>query len=86
MSNNYSYFPVIFNTESDCVRVQKALEDIGVIARRYFYPSVNEMKIFQPSSCPISEGISRRILCLPCHDRVNVFDVGKITQTIIDSL
>jgi dTDP-4-amino-4,6-dideoxygalactose transaminase len=86
MSNNYSYFPVIFNTENDCIKVQKALEDIGVIARRYFYPSVNEMKIFQPSSCPISEGISRRILCLPCHDRVNVFDVGKITQTIIDTL
>lgn len=83
---NYSYFPVIFESEEQCLRVFAELLKIDVIARRYFFPSLNEMSIFEKYSCPISEDISRRVLCLPCHDRVNIFDVDKIAQTIINSL
>ena len=61
------------------------LEKINVIARRYFYPSVNEFKIYAPIfSCPISEDISRRIICLPCHDRVTINDVNRISWKIRD--
>jgi dTDP-4-amino-4,6-dideoxygalactose transaminase len=85
-SNNFSYFPVIFDSEEDCLRVYNELLKIDVIARRYFFPSLNEIKIFERTACPISEDISRRILCLPCHDRVHIFDVDKISRTIINTI
>jgi dTDP-4-amino-4,6-dideoxygalactose transaminase len=86
-SYNYSYFPVIFESEEIVLKVIEALDKIDVIARRYFYPSVNEFKIYQDlSQCPISEDISRRIVCLPCHDRVNSNDVNRIVWKIRDVL
>ena len=80
---NFSYFPVIFETESECIKVYEELNKIDVIARRYFYPSLNTMKaIFEDQSCPISEDISSRILCLPCHDRVTLEDCERIAAFI----
>lgn len=81
-SYNYSYFPVIFETEAICLAVYTAIDSINIMPRRYFYPSVNEFEIFEKHSCPISEDISRRVLCLPCHDRVTEADVIEICEVI----
>ena len=81
-SYNFSYFPIIFETEEQCLKVYAALDAIKIMPRRYFYPSVNEFKIFDPQSCPISEDISRRVLCLPCHDGVKLMDIDEIAYTI----
>lgn len=81
-SYNYSYCPIIFETEDQVLKVMEALEEIDVIARRYFYPSVNEFPVFFKQSCPISEDISRRIICVPCHDRVTPEDVRRISNVI----
>ena len=37
---NYSYYPVLFKTEEDLLRTQKALNDKNIYPRRYFYPSL----------------------------------------------
>ena len=82
-SYNYSYFPIILPTEEKVIRIMEELETINVIARRYFYPSVNEFKIYSKHyDCPISEDISRRIICLPCHDGVIINDVNRISWKI----
>jgi dTDP-4-amino-4,6-dideoxygalactose transaminase len=84
---NYSYCPIIFDSEETCLRVFAELLKIDVLSRRYFHPSINELSIFNNRvNCPVSEDISRRILCLPCHDRVDIFDVDRISHTIINSL
>jgi dTDP-4-amino-4,6-dideoxygalactose transaminase len=85
-SYNYSYFPIIFKSESIVLEIMSELEKVGIIARRYFYPSISEYSIFDAKSCPISEDISRRIICLPCHDRVTVHDVENISTIIKDLL
>ena len=56
------------------------------MARRYFYPSLNELKWGYGQSCPISEDISKRILCLPSHDRVTDEDVDIICQRIREAI
>jgi dTDP-4-amino-4,6-dideoxygalactose transaminase len=82
-SYNYSYFPIILPTEEKVIRIMEELETINVTARRYFYPSVNEFKIYPKHyDCPISEDISRRIICLPCHDGVIINDVNRISWKI----
>lgn len=80
---NYSYFPVIFDSESSLLKVEKALNDENIFPRRYFYPSVNIYKnIVKYSSTPISEDISSRILCLPLYFNLRNKDIIKIVNIV----
>lgn len=67
---NYSYFPIVFNDEKVLLETEAALKEKQIIPRRYFYPSLNTLDyLTESSACPVSEGISRTILCLPVfHD------------------
>lgn len=80
---NYSYFPVIFPSEEVLIKVEKALNDKNIFPRRYFYPSVNTYSnVVKYESMPISEDISKRVLCLPLY-----FDLlGNEQELIIKTI
>ena len=83
---NYSYFPVIFETEQDLLKVENALNAENIFPRRYFYPSVNtytEIVNYQPM--PISEDISKRILCLPLYWKLEEEDIQRIAKITISA-
>lgn len=80
---NYSYFPVIFESEAHLLKVEKALNTENIFPRRYFYPSVNTYtNIIEYQPTPVSEDISKRILCLPLYWRLKIFEIEKIIQII----
>jgi dTDP-4-amino-4,6-dideoxygalactose transaminase len=86
-SYNYSYFPVIFKTESDCLNIKSKLEIAGFSSRRYFYPSLNTLD-YLPSyqACEVSESIAKRVLCLPLYsdlEHEHVYKICEIIQTIL---
>jgi dTDP-4-amino-4,6-dideoxygalactose transaminase len=85
---NYSYFPVIFEAEEDLIRVEKRLNEENFYPRRYFYPSVNLYSKILPhkQECPISEDISKRILCLPLYWGIKKSNVETIAQIIKNEL
>ncbi|WP_438965772.1 DegT/DnrJ/EryC1/StrS family aminotransferase [Flavobacterium sp.] len=62
---NYSYYPVIFDTEENLLWTMKKLNDNNIFPRRYFYPSLNTINYVEGESMPVSESISSRVLCLP---------------------
>ncbi|GAA3779628.1 DegT/DnrJ/EryC1/StrS family aminotransferase [Flavobacterium ginsengiterrae] len=64
---NYSYYPVIFESEEKLLIVQNALIENQIVPRRYFYPSLNQIEYVFGVSMPISESISSRVLCLPIY-------------------
>ena len=64
---NYSYYPVIFESEEILLQVQKILNESQIFPRRYFYPSLNTMDYISGNSMPISESVASRILCLPLY-------------------
>lgn len=74
---NFSYYPIIFESEKQLVRVKDALEQRNIYPRRYFYPSLNTLPYINYASMPISETISNCILCLPLY-------VSLTKQTILD--
>jgi dTDP-4-amino-4,6-dideoxygalactose transaminase len=66
---NYAYAPLVFPTEDMLIAAVGELTKLDIHARRYFLPSLNTLDYLNPSSCPVSESISKRILCLPLfHD------------------
>lgn len=84
---NYSYFPVVFKTEEDLLKVLKALNEKNVYPRRYFYPSINTFnKLFPTVSVPCSENIASRILCLPLYYNLSTNEIDRIINIIAMTL
>ena len=83
---NYSYYPVIFETESALLKVQAALNGQQVLPRRYFYPSLNTIAYTSGQSMPVSESIAARVLCLPLFAGLAQADLEKITAIINSGL
>ena len=65
---NFSYYPILFPNEKKLLSVLEKLNKKQIFPRRYFYPSLNKLSFIQSSnSCPVSEEISSKILCLPFY-------------------
>ena len=82
-TENYSYFPIVFKTEEQLLKVQKALNDENIFPRRYFYPSLDTLEYIEPKQeCEISRDISRRILCLPIYAELTKAEQNSILNII----
>ncbi|MFT7421198.1 MAG: dTDP-4-amino-4,6-dideoxygalactose transaminase [Arcticibacterium sp.] len=80
---NYSYFPVIFDSEERMLKVVKLLGEKEIYPRRYFYPSVNTYReVVEYKRVPISEGVSKRILCLPLYKNLLMSDIKRVIKII----
>jgi dTDP-4-amino-4,6-dideoxygalactose transaminase len=83
---NNSYFPVIFESETMLLRVMETLNLHNIYPRRYFYPSLSELPYVHDQRSPISEDISRRILCLPLYHTLSREEVDMICRLVKRSI
>ena len=80
---NYSYYPIIFNTEAVLLTAKAAMNDAEIFPRRYFYPGLNTLPYASGKPMPISDDISRRILCLPVSAHMEPADVRNVTEHLV---
>lgn len=84
---NYSYYPIIFNSEEQLLKVETILIEYEIQARRYFYPSLSKLPyINNTSDVSVSEDIAERILCLPLYYALKDDEVIKISNLINSKL
>jgi dTDP-4-amino-4,6-dideoxygalactose transaminase len=84
---NYSYYPVIFNTEELLLTVKNKLADNEIYTRRYFYPSLNQLPYLNRQQyCYVSEDLSRRVLCLPLYVGLTEKEQDKVCGIILDTI
>jgi len=82
-TKNNAYFPVVFESEKKLLEVVAAVEKDNIYPRRYFYPSLNNLPYLKDKySCPNSEDISKRVLCLPLYVELENKDVEKIARIV----
>lgn len=82
-SYNYSYMPIVFESEELALKVEKTLNENDIFPRRYFYPSLDTLDYFGiPNNCYKSQDIASRILCLPSHNWLTDSDMSKIIKMI----
>jgi dTDP-4-amino-4,6-dideoxygalactose transaminase len=80
---NYAYYPVVFSSEEKLLQAIERLKQDGIQARRYFYPALNTLPFLSnTTSCPISESISARILCLPLSTYTTPEEVKQVADRI----
>lgn len=83
---NYSYYPILFESEEQLLTVQKYLNESQIFPRRYFYPSLNTINYINGTAMPISEDIASRIVCLPLYAGLTSAELQKITTIINQNL
>ena len=80
---NYAYYPILFEKEASLLEAIKNLNQANIYPRRYFYPSLNTLPYLdEKQSCPISENIASRILCLPLYYELESEIIERIVGII----
>ena len=83
---NYSYYPVIFESEVILLKVQVTLNQNDIFPRRYFYPSLNTIDYTEGDEMLVSESVAIRVLCLPLYCELELLDMEKIVLKINSNL
>jgi dTDP-4-amino-4,6-dideoxygalactose transaminase len=86
LDRNFSYYPIMFASEDQLLKVTEILNNYQIYPRRYFYPSLNNLPTVTGNICINSEDISKRILCLPLSADITEGDITKISSIIMSSL
>ena len=76
--SNYSYFPILLESENILLEVMAQLEGHRIGTRRYFYPGLNELEYVRKQQMSVCDSIAQRILCLPLY-----FDLSEEEQLLI---
>lgn len=87
---NYAYMPVIFDKElfgKSRDEVFEQLKNHEIIARKYFYPAINDMECYchlrDQQHTPIAHDISLRVLTLPIYEGLDLETVDHICDIIL---
>jgi dTDP-4-amino-4,6-dideoxygalactose transaminase len=80
---NYSYYPVIFNSEEQLLKSVEMLNGSWIYPRRYFYPSLSKLHYVAPQKTPVTDDLSKRILCLPVYYGIHDEDVTFIARLLL---
>ncbi len=83
---NYAYAPIALKDETELLRVETALKDIGAQPRRYFRPSLNRLGYVDQTPCPVSESLAARVLCLPIFAGLDNMDAERIIQAVLKGI
>jgi dTDP-4-amino-4,6-dideoxygalactose transaminase len=87
---NYSYFPVLVEDDYPLSRdgLYQKLKDVGIYARRYFYPLITDFPMYRglPSAgrenLPVATQAAQRVLCLPIYPNLGNDDVKRVAQLV----
>ena len=86
-SRNYSYYPVLFESEKQLLRVENRLNGQGINPRRYFKPSLDTVPVYGGrSDCPVSQHAVRRVMCLPIYSTLPLEEVSRICSLVNSAL
>lgn len=88
--HNYAYLPVLFDPEAfgaDRDDVFDALNEVGVGARKYFYPLVSDYacyrSVYSSDRTPVAKKAARQVLTLPMYADLPLVDVDRICDTVL---
>ncbi|WP_324721937.1 DegT/DnrJ/EryC1/StrS family aminotransferase [Salinimicrobium sp. HB62] len=79
---NYSYYPLIFESEKQLVNIKEKLDKSGIHPRRYFYPSLSSLNYLKSQEVPVANSISKRIICLPLYHNLGKRDLKRICSIL----
>lgn len=82
--NNFAYYPLVFDSEELMLQCIELLKLNEIFTRRYFYPSLaTSLPYVKPQDLPLTDDISKRVLCLPLYYDLTLEEVDLICRLIL---
>lgn len=91
VESNYAYFPVVFDgykyTRNE---VFSKLFQVGISARKYFYPLTNSFECYRnyptagTEKTPVAQHMALRVLTLPLYADLSIDDVERVCDVILN--
>jgi len=83
-SENYSYYPIVIESEELLLNIKTFLDSHEIFTRRYFYPSLaNTLPYLEPQDLEVTDAVSKRVLCLPLYYDLTLEEVDLICRLIL---
>lgn len=82
---NCAYFPIVLENSESTRRILAILNMHEVYPRRYFHPSLNTVNNWE-GSCPNSQSLTSRIICLPLYHDMSASEQEMISRYILRCL
>lgn len=91
---NFAYFPILIDSDNFGRRrdeIYDKLKSHNIFSRRYFYPLISQFPTYRglpssdPVNLPIAEKIAQQILCLPIYPDLEISNIKRICELIIES-
>jgi dTDP-4-amino-4,6-dideoxygalactose transaminase len=82
-ASNFSYYPIIFETEEALLKATELLSGHLIYTRRYFYPTLNNLKYVEKRQTPVCDAISDKVLCLPMYYNLSVEEIDFICRLLL---
>lgn len=81
---NFSYFPIVCQTEKQLLSIVRALNDQRIYPRRYFYPSLDRLPYVDSSVVGLENAhfVADRVLCLPLYPGLELADQQRIIEIV----
>lgn len=78
--SNYNYIGLRLQNRD---RVWSGLLEKGIETKKYFYPPVHKQPLYKSTAVlPVTEMLSREVLCLPLHSYLSEKEVDKICREL----
>lgn len=81
-NGNYSYYPIIFESEKYLLEILKKLNAADVYPRRYFYPPLTKLNYVQNRKLKVADQISSCVLCLPQYHSLTTEEMDHVIKVI----
>jgi len=83
-SLNYSYYPLVFESEELMLRCIEKLKTNEIFTRRYFYPSLaNSLPYLKPKNLEVIDETANKVLCLPFYHDLAIEEVDLICRLLL---
>ncbi|MHC0447280.1 DegT/DnrJ/EryC1/StrS family aminotransferase [Flavobacterium sp. 3-218] len=83
-SENYSYYPIVLESEKLLLKIKTFLDGHEIFTRRYFYPSLaNTLPYLQPQDLDVTDAVSKRVLCLPLYYDLSIEEIDLICRLML---
>jgi len=81
---NYSYYPIVFESEKKLLESIHELNAHWIYPRRYFYPSLSGLDYLkQRYDTPVCDDICKRVLSLPLYHSLKTEDIDFIARVLL---
>ena len=80
---NFSYYPIVFETEELLLKSVEQLNLNWIYPRRYFYPSLSSLNYVKKGETPTADSISKRVLCLPMYQDFTLEEADFVSRILL---